>query len=158
VSVISSVKFVRMRPDATVPTRATPGSAAFDLYAAADGAFLNESHTRTIIPTGFGIELLPNYCALVCSRSGLANDRGWFVLNSPGVIDSDYRGEIKVILGYLPSNIAWPDVADTRIIRAGDRIAQLLIMPLANLEVSVVESFQSETLRAAGGFGSTGII
>jgi len=156
-NVISWVRFVRLRPDAREPTRATFGAAAYDLYAATDGAFISESHTRTIIPVGFGIELPPNYVGLVCSRSGLAADRGWFVLNAPGVIDSDYRGEIKVILSYLPSNVAWPDVADTKLIRAGDRVAQLLIMPVANIGVEIASTFSGETDRGAGGFGSTGV-
>jgi dUTP pyrophosphatase len=156
-SLDSVIRFVRIRPDAKLPVRATPYSAAFDLYAAEEGAFISESHTRTIIPTGFGIEMPPGYVGLVCSRSGLANSKGWFVLNSPGVIDSDYRGEIKVILGYLPGNIAWPDIADTQLVKKGASIAQLLILPAPMFYVQEASAFFTNTERGANGFGSTGL-
>jgi dUTP pyrophosphatase len=151
----SVIRFVRIRPEAILPTRATAHSGAFDLYAAAEGAFLSESHTRTIIPTGFGIEMPPGYVGLVCSRSGLAHTKGWFVLNSPGIIDPDYRGEIKVLLSFLPNNISWPDT-ETRMIRAGDRIAQLLIVPAPMFYAQEVSDFFTNTERGVGGFGSTG--
>lgn len=152
-----SVKFVRLRPDAKAPTRATSGAAAFDLYAATSGCFLSETRTRTIIPTGFGLELPPGYIGLVCSRSGLAHNHGWFVMNAPGIIDPDYRGEIKVILSYLPMDVAWVSGLEINVIRPGDRIAQLLIVPFVDAAAEIVDSFSNNTSRGPCGFGSTGI-
>ena len=93
---------------------------------------------------------------LVCSRSGLAAKDRAFVLNAPGVIDADYRGEIKVILGHLPDDHAWPNMTPLTY-PAGSRIAQLMIMPLPQLQVVEVTEFTTMTDRGAGGLGSTGV-
>ena len=131
------------------PTRATSGSAAYDLrYTPTDGdSVIVRSNDTEVLPTGLSIELPEGYAALVCSRSGLAAKHGIQVLNAPGVIDSDYRGEIGVIL----HNTGYHGV----IIRAGDRIAQLMIVPVLSVDWVSVEAL-GETDRGNGGFGSTG--
>lgn len=148
------VKFQRLSASATAPKRATSGAACWDLYAAESVSLIPAVCYRTV-GTGFGIELPPDHVGLVCSRSGLAAGEGIFVLNSPGVIDEDYRGELKVIIARLPYNLLWPSL-DPYEIKPGDRIAQLMVLPkpaLATIEVDVL----SETERGAGGFGSTGV-
>lgn len=133
------------------PTRATAGSAAYDLrYTPTDddGSIVVYANSTKVLPTGLSIELPEGYAALVCSRSGLAAKHGIQVLNAPGVIDSDYRGEIGVILHNTGDNNV--------IFRAGDRIAQLMIVPVLSVDwVSVGEL--SETDRGNSGFGSTGV-
>lgn len=131
------------------PTRATSGSAAYDLRFAPKSGDLVTVHSRSTktLPTGLSIELPAGYAALVCSRSGLAANHGIQVLNAPGVIDSDYRGEIGVIL----HNTGNDDV----IFRAGDRIAQLMIAPVVQASWQQAETL-GETERGTGGFGSTG--
>ena len=132
------------------PTRATSGSAAYDLrYTPKDGdSIVVRSNDTEVLPTGLSIELPEGYAALVCSRSGLATKHGIHVLNSPGVIDSDYRGEIGVI---LHNNSDY-----SVIFRAGDRIAQLMIVPVLSVEWVSVDAL-GETDRGSGGFGSTGV-
>lgn len=132
------------------PTRATAGSAAYDLRFTpqySDSAIVRSNDTE-ILSTGLSIELPEGYAALVCSRSGLAAKHGIQVLNAPGVIDSDYRGEIRVIL----HNTGNDDV----IFRAGDRIAQLMIVPVLSVDWVGVDAL-GETNRGNGGFGSTGV-
>lgn len=132
------------------PTRATSGSAAYDLRFAPKSGDLVTVHSRSTktLPAGLSIELPAGYAALVCSRSGLAANHGIQVLNAPGVIDSDYRGEIGVIL----HNTGNDDV----IFRAGDRIAQLMIVPVVQVSWQQAETL-GETERGTGGFGSTGV-
>ena len=102
---------------------------------------------RALVPTGFVLELPPGYEGQVRPRSGLAFKHGLTVLNSPGTIDADYRGEIMVLLVNLGS--------ETFRVQRGDRIAQLVIAPVASVEVVAVEAL-AETERGHGGFGSTG--
>jgi len=102
---------------------------------------------RALVPTGFVLELPPGYEGQVRPRSGLAFKHGLTVLNSPGTIDADYRGEIMVLLVNLGS--------ETFRVQRGDRIAQLVIAPAASVEVVAVEAL-AETERGQGGFGSTG--
>lgn len=147
------VKFRRMSDEAILPTKATPGAAAYDLYAHR-GGHLSEVHPYATVGTGIEIELPPGHVGLVCSRSGLAANQRLFVLNAPGIIDEDYRGEIKVILGMLPANAEWPRY-DTVMIEPGMRIAQLIVMPLPAV-ATVAVSELSATLRGANGLGSTG--
>jgi dUTP pyrophosphatase len=101
------------------------------------------------------MELPPGYVGLVCSRSGLAAKNGVFVLNAPGVIDEDYRGELKVILGRLAYTPQWPSENYT-LVEPGMRIAQLMVMPIPQLAVEEVTHF-STTARGEGGLGSTGV-
>jgi dUTP pyrophosphatase len=132
---------------AAVPEYKTEGSAGADLRAFLRRALTLAPGERAAVPTGIRIELPPGYEAQVRPRSGLALKNGITCLNSPGTIDSDYRGEIKVILINLGREIAT--------IESGDRIAQLLVAPVARALFRAVESLE-ETERGSGGFGSTG--
>jgi dUTP pyrophosphatase len=102
---------------------------------------------RALVPTGFALELPEGYEAQLRPRSGLALKHGLTLLNSPGTIDADYRGEVMVLLINLGS--------DTFRVRRGDRIAQLVVAPVAHVEVECVEELDA-TARGPGGFGSTG--
>lgn len=128
-----------------LPEYATAGSAGLDLRAA-HGHIL-EPGRRTLVGTGFAIALPPSCEGQIRPRSGLAARHGVTVLNAPGTVDPDYRGEVKVLLinlGEEPVEIA-----------AGDRIAQLVVAPVSRLELIEVDELP-ETTRGAGGFGSTG--
>jgi dUTP pyrophosphatase len=132
-----------------LPVRMTKGSSGCDIAAALEADIVLEPMARALVPTGFCFEIPLGYEVQVRSRSGLAIKHGVFVLNSPGTIDSDYRGEVKVILantGSAPFTI-----------KRGDRIAQLVVAPVAS-NVDFTESGSiSETDRGAGGFGHTGV-
>ena len=133
-----------------LPRQQTSGAAGVDLAAAlAEGETLELAPgRRAIVPTGLRIALPEGYEALVRPRSGVAANHGVTVLNSPGTVDADYRGEIKVILinhGEAPFSI-----------RRGDRIAQLVVAPVSAVVFSETERLD-ETERGAGGHGSTGI-
>ena len=133
----------------TLPARMTKGSSGCDVCAAVETDVVLEPAGRALVPTGFCFEIPQGYEVQVRSRSGLAVKHGVFVLNSPGTIDSDYRGEVKVILantGNAPFTI-----------KRGDRIAQLVVAPVA-ADIDFAESGNiSETKRGAGGFGHTGM-
>ncbi len=137
-----------LRDGAKLPTRATSGSAASDLYALLEEPITLAPGERRAVPTGIAIALQDSSCvALVCARSGLALKRGLGLANGIGVIDSDYRGEIFVAL---------INNSDTeQIIENGERIAQLMIMPVILPTYNEVLSLD-ETERGEGGFGSTG--
>jgi len=130
-----------------LPAYASAGAAGIDLAAAVDQSLtLNPEH-RALVPTGIAIALPEGYEGQVRPRSGLALKHGLTVLNSPGTIDCDYRGEVQVIL----ANLGTEPVT----IRRGDRIAQLVIAPVTRAEIRRVAELP-ETMRGAGGFGSTG--
>lgn len=150
--VYKSVGLHTLTPDARHPTRSTAGAAAYDLFNL-DDVVLSAVKSRQIVRTGLAIELPHNHVGLVCSRSGLAT-RGVFVINAPGIIDEDYRGEVKVILGFLPSNLAWPDPEIVHL-PAGSRIAQFLVLPRPAIVFSQLADL-SATERGDGGLGSTG--
>lgn len=151
---LPTVKFKRLSPVAVLPTKATAGAACYDLYAN-DTVCIDDMRTFKVIGTGVAIELPPGYVGLVCSRSGLAAKNGIFVLNAPGVIDEDYRGELKVILGRLAYTPQWPSENYT-MVEPGMRIAQLMVMPVPQLAVEEV-TYLSTTDRGEGGLGSTGV-
>ena len=131
-----------------VPYYATPGSAAMDLHACTDEPVTIPAGGRAVIPTGIAIALpSPDYVALVYARSGLGIKHGVAPSNCVGVIDSDYRGEILVGL----HNSGQEDYT----IQPGDRIAQLMLAPVLQAQVTLVEELPG-TQRGAGGFGSTG--
>jgi dUTP pyrophosphatase len=133
--------------DLALPAYATEQSAGMDLLAAVDASLTLEPGAFTLVPTGLAIALPAGFEAQVRPRSGLAAKNGVTVLNSPGTIDADYRGEIKVILinhGQQPF-----------VIERGMRIAQMVIARHAHVQWDAVESLD-ETARGAGGFGSTG--
>jgi len=130
-----------------LPTYATEQSAGMDLSAALEEAFVLEPGDRSLIPTGLSIALPTGYEAQVRPRSGLALKYGVTVLNSPGTIDADYRGEVKVLLANLGQ--------EAFTIERGMRIAQMVVARHANVSWSVAEELD-ETDRGSGGFGSTG--
>lgn len=151
---LPTVKFKRLSDTAQLPVKATGGAACYDLFAN-DTTVIDDMRTYRVIGTGIAVELPPGYVGLVCSRSGLAAKQGLFVLNAPGVIDEDYRGEIKVILGKLPFSPQWPSDEDF-FVKPGMRIAQLLILPVPHLAVMRVDALTT-TERGEGGLGSTGV-
>lgn len=132
-----------------LPSYETAGSAGMDLRAALteDSALTLEPGARALVPTGLKMALEPGWEAQVRPRSGLALKHGITCLNTPGTIDSDYRGEVGVILVNLGQ--------EPFVIRRGERIAQMVIAPVAQVSVSEVDTLD-ETARGAGGFGSTG--
>ncbi|MFM7671538.1 MAG: dUTP diphosphatase [Bacteroidota bacterium] len=140
------VKIVNRSPH-PLPAYATEGSSGLDLRAFLPEAISLGSLQRQLIPTGLFIELPVGYEAQIRPRSGLALKQGLTCLNSPGTIDSDYRGEIKVLL------INLSDV--TCVIQDGDRIAQLVVQAVERISWMPCEDL-NETSRAEGGFGHTG--
>ncbi|MFP1602300.1 dUTP diphosphatase [Microbacterium sp. 2216-1] len=131
---------------ANVPAYAHPGDAGADLVSTE--AVRLEPGERALVPTGVRIALPEGYAAFVVPRSGLAVKHGITVVNTPGTVDAGYRGEIKVTLLNTDSKQAY-DVA------VGDRIAQLIIMPVVQARFEPVEALP-DSVRGAGGFGSTG--
>lgn len=133
--------------DLPLPAYASAGSSGLDLLAAVPSTVTLEPGERRLVPTGFALELPPGFEAQVRPRSGLALKHGVTVLNAPGTIDSDYRGEVGVILvnhGTEPFAI-----------QRGERIAQLVLARVERLEWQVAEEL-GESDRGSGGFGSTG--
>lgn len=133
--------------DLPLPAYASAGSSGLDLLAAVPSVVTLEPGERRLVPTGFALELPPGFEAQVRPRSGLALKHGVTVLNSPGTIDSDYRGEVGVILvnhGDAPFEI-----------RRGERIAQLVLARVERLEWEEASELEA-TERGEGGFGSTG--
>ena len=135
--------------DNNLPHYATSGSAGMDIRANLQQPIKLRSLQREMVPTGIFIELPEGYEAQVRPRSGLANKQGITCLNSPGTVDSDYRGEIKVILINLSE--------EEQIINHGDRIAQMVIAKVERATWELTEQL-TETTRGEGGFGHTGII
>lgn len=131
----------------SLPEPATAGSSGVDLCAAVPSDLVIGPGERVLVPSGFAIELPEGYEAQVRPRSGLALRHGLTLPNSPGTIDSDYRGEIKVIL----MNLGEADFT----VRRGDRIAQLVVAPVTRINWSEAVDLD-ETLRGDGGFGHTG--
>lgn len=142
------LKIKLLSPNATLPKYATAGAAAMDLTACIDQPLTILPRQLVSIPTGIAIALpSADYVALIFARSGLGVKHGITLSNAVGVIDSDYRGEIRVGLTNLS------DVPYT--VQPGDRIAQLAVMPVTQATVIAVDQLD-ETDRGAGGFGSTG--
>ena len=145
---MSVLKIKKLKKDARVPFRATPGSAGMDLYACIDEAITIAPHEIKLIPTGIAIALeRAEYVASLYARSGLAIKHGIAPANCVGVIDSDYRGEVCVGL------VNQTDEPFT--IEPEERIAQMVISPVVLPEIEVVEELD-DTERGVGGFGSTG--
>ncbi|HPH87542.1 MAG TPA: dUTP diphosphatase [Chitinophagales bacterium] len=134
--------------DNPLPEYETTGSAGVDLRAQLQEPVMLKPLQRALIPTGLYIELPDGYEAQVRPRSGLALKKGVTVLNSPGTIDSDYRGEIKVIMINLSN--------ETTVINTGERIAQLIISKFEKVQFKEVDEL-NETERGEGGFGHTGV-
>ena len=131
---------------ATLPTRAHEGDAGLDLYAC-EAAHLGPGE-RWSVGTGIAMEIPPGHAGLVLPRSGLAREHGISLVNAPGLIDSGYRGEVRVLLLNT-------DPAEIFRIEPGDRIAQLLISPVAMAEPTAVDAL-TDSARGEGGFGSSG--
>lgn len=146
---MSTVRVVRLRPEAELPIRATEKAAGLDLKACLSTPITLEPGEYRLIPTGIAIELPTGHEGQVRPRSGLAAKHGVTVLNSPGTIDEDYRGEVKVALINHHRSIGFT-------VNNGDRIAQLVVAPVAYVAVDDVTTLTA-TERGTGGFGSTGI-
>jgi dUTP pyrophosphatase len=141
------LRVVRLIPDASLPRRAHDGDAGLDLHAA-EAASIGPGQ-RASVRTGIAVEIPEGHAGLVLPRSGLAARHGIAIVNAPGLIDSGYRGEVRVLLLNTDASEAFE-------VAPGDRIAQLLITPSAAAEpVEAVEL--SETARGADGFGSSGV-
>ena len=145
---MEQLKIKLLSDTAKVPSRATEGSAGYDLYADIGAPLYLMPGETLLVPTGVAVALPDaKSVAVVCARSGLAIKHGITLANGVGIIDSDYRGEIKVGLINLGN--------ENFVIEPGERIAQLLIMPVEIPELIVSEEL-TETDRGSGGFGSTG--
>jgi dUTP pyrophosphatase len=138
--------FKRLREEATLPAFAKPGDAGLDLTSTVDVEV--GPGERAMIPTGLAVAIPEGFAGLVLPRSGLASRRGLTLANAPGLIDSGYRGEITCAVVNL-------DREAPVAIRRGDRIAQLLIVPVPVVEARWAEELP-ESERGEGGFGSTG--
>ena len=136
------------RGDLHLPRYATPGAAGMDVEAAVSEGVVIKPGETALIPTGFGVALPVGYEFQVRPRSGLAIKFGMTLVNSPGTIDADYRGEIKIAM----INLGLQDF----IVHRGDRIAQLVLAPVTRCNFLVVEVLEG-TSRASGGFGHTGL-
>ena len=145
---MNTFKIKKLRENARIPFRATPGSAGMDLYACIDEPITLGGGEKAVIPTGIAIEFpSAELGAFIFARSGLAIKHGIGLLNSVGVIDSDYRGEICVgVINQLKEEYT---------IQPDERIAQLVIMPVSLITPVEAEELD-DTQRGAGGFGSTG--
>ena len=143
-----NVKVQKLNPRATIPQYQTPGSAAVDLCACLNDPVVLYPGQTALVPTGLAIECEPGVVALLFARSGLAAKNGISLANSVGVIDSDYRGEIKVALVNRGER--------SFIVNHGDRIAQMGFFPVYTANLVESESL-ADTERGAGGFGHTGV-
>lgn len=150
----TQVRIVRVRgerdADLPLPERKTPGSAGYDLAACVEADREIQPGERVAIPTGFAIAIPPGFEGQVRPRSGLALAHGITLINAPGTIDSDYRGELHVVL--------WNTSDEPFLVRRGERVGQLVIAPVAEVKWELVESPDAlgETGRGGGGFGHTG--
>lgn len=146
-----TIKLMRLRPerdaDLPLPAYMTPHAAGMDLCASVEGDTLLAPGSISLIPTGFAIALPPGYEAQIRPRSGLAVKHGIGLINSPGTIDADYRGEVKIAVINLGS--------EPFRLRRGDRIAQMVVQRVYQARFQVVERLDA-TERNAGGFGHTG--
>ncbi|HET7561327.1 MAG TPA: dUTP diphosphatase [Rhodanobacteraceae bacterium] len=139
----------RLGTSIPLPAYATDGSAAMDLRAAPEAALTLAPNTSALIPTGLAIHVAdPGWCALILPRSGLGHKHGIVLGNLTGLIDADYQGPLMIS--------CWNRGNEPFTIQPGDRIAQLLVMPVARVQWRVVDAFATSE-RGAGGFGSTGV-
>jgi dUTP pyrophosphatase len=141
------LEFKRLDPTVSLPEQAHPGDAGLDLRANADAEV--GPGERAMIPTGLAVAIPTGYAGLVLPRSGLAREHGIALVNSPGLIDAGYRGEITCSVVNL-------DRSQPVKIARGDRIAQLVIVALPSVEPEVVDELP-DSRRGEGGFGSTGV-
>jgi dUTP pyrophosphatase len=138
----------RVGVDFPLPAYATDGSAGMDLRACLDGPLELASGESTLVPTGLAIHVADaGYCAIILPRSGLGHRHGIVLGNLTGLIDSDYQGPLMVSL--------WNRSAERYTVQPGERIAQLVVMPVARIAFDIVDEFAASA-RGAGGFGHTG--
>ena len=141
------VRFQKLRPGALVPRYMSAGAAGLDLASAADEEITIPPGGRVAVPTGLAFEIPYGFEGQVRPRSGLARKFGITLPNAPGTIDSDYRGEVQVLLANLG--------AEAYVVKPGDRIAQLVIAPVVTAELEEADSL-ADSARGDGGFGHTG--
>lgn len=141
------IRRVRGNLDLPLPTYQSPHASGFDLLADVSEQKVLKNGERTLIPTGISVEIPPGFEAQIRPRSGLALRQGISMVNAPGTIDADFRGEVQVIL----INHGKEDF----VIKRGDRVAQMVICPVMRAEIIEVTEL-SQTQRGTGGFGSTG--
>ena len=141
------LRYRKLRPAALPPRYMSEGAAGLDLASAAEGPVVLEPGARLGVPTGLALEIPPGFEGQVRPRSGLALKTGVTIVNAPGTIDSDYRGELVVLLVNLGR--------ERHVINPGDRIAQLVIAPVTRVEIAESDEL-STTVRGSGGFGHTG--
>ena len=141
------VKIKKLDSCAVTPTYGTEYSAGADLYLLGGESVTIEAHSTKLLHTGISAEIPEGYCGLIFARSGLATKRGLAPANKVGVIDADYRGEIMVALHNHTDSPAT--------VEGGERIAQLAIVPFLKADFEIADEL-SDTVRGAGGFGSTG--
>ena len=153
-----TVKYEKVCDYAKTPTQATEGSAGFDLYAIND-AVIGPGET-VVMDTGLKFEIPPGHLMYISSKSGLSKNFGVHVLNSPALIDSDYRGEVSVIL-HKANDVSIADASNigragqSYFVRKGDKIAQFVILPYPKVQLFEGQ-VDVNTERGEGGFGSTG--
>ena len=137
----------KLNPAVKIPEYKTSGASGMDLNAFVEKPVTIKSKTSTLIPTGLSVAFSEDYEIQIRPRSGLAVKNNITILNTPGTIDSDYRGEIKVLI-FNHGNADF-------IINNGDRIAQMILSPVVKIDLEVINDLP-ETIRGEGGFGSTG--
>lgn len=146
---MKSIQLKILDPRAAAPAYATPGAAGLDLRALLDAPLVLEPGQTTLIKTGLAIHIgNPHFAAIILPRSGLGHKHGIVLGNGTGLIDSDYQGELMVSC-WNRGNVAFT-------INPGERIAQLVIVPVLQAQFEVVTEFHDASDRGAGGFGSTG--
>lgn len=135
---------------AAMPAYATSGSAGLDLRACVEGPLELGPNQWQLVPTGLAIHLAdPGYAAMILPRSGLGHKHGIVLGNLVGLIDSDYQGQLMVS--------AWNRSGQAYTIQPMERIAQLVVVPVVQAQLQIVDSFEAATVRGAGGYGSTGV-
>ena len=141
------IQIKKLSNSVLIPKYETPGSSGMDIAACTEKNIIINPGEKAIVPTGFSIAIPRGYEVQIRPRSGLAAKKNITVLNTPGTIDADYRGEIKVILINLGKEIF--------VIENGERIAQMVVCPIVQANLEEVKEL-SDTERGSGGFGSTG--
>ena len=144
---MTKIQIKKLSNEVLTPKYETSGSSGMDIAAYIDKDIVINSGDKALVPTGFSLSIPHGYEVQIRPRSGLAVKKGITVLNTPGTIDSDYRGEVKVVLINLSK--------DKFIVKKGERIAQMVVCPIEQVSVEEVKEL-SGTDRGTGGFGSTG--
>ena len=144
---MTKIKIKKLSNEVLTPKYETPGSSGMDIAAYINEDIIINSGDKALIPTGFSLSIPQGYEVQIRPRSGLAIKKGITILNTPGTIDSDYRGEVKVVLINLSK--------DKFTVQNGERIAQMVVCPIVQVSIEEVKEL-SETNRGIGGFGSTG--